>query len=235
MRKVIFLTLFLLVFLFSARETHAALLTIDKSGKIIWNVLSYESSLSVPKNNLEVKSVTDNQETNKLISLNMEGEKVSLKVGEENELDVTNVPGDLVEIEERNDVKKIEIGVIENKFSIKEGGIVALSSYPINIDPVESRLSLLTPSGKKYLAIFPHEAVQIALRSKYVSKVEGDSFNINEEGKDISYLISGQKIINLFNVFKLGIPVTANVSASSGEILSVNQPIWLKFIGFMFS
>jgi hypothetical protein len=37
------------------------------------------------------------------------------------------------------------------------------------------------------------------------------------------------------NLFELDIPVSTSVSALTGEILSVDQPTWLKVLGFMFS
>jgi len=235
MRKVIFLAVLLVLSFLSAKGVNASLITIDKEGNIIWNVLSYETPLAVPQKNLEVTSIKNTEGTNQLISLNRQGDKVSLKVGDDNEMDVTNVGGGLVEIEERADTKKIEIGLVENRFSIKEEGIIALSPFPIDIDPIENRLSIVTSSGKKYLGILPYEAIQIALRSKYINRVSGDMFEITEEERDISYSVVGERLINLFDLAKIPIPVTAKVSASSGEILSVDQPVWLKFIGFMFS
>jgi len=234
MKRLVFIIVLVFCFFISVKDIDASLITIDKNGNLIWKILAYETPLDVPQKNLEVTNVGNAGSANKLISLNRDGGKVSLKVGDEKELDVSNLGSDLIEIEERGDIKKIEIGLQNDKFSIKEGGIIALSSFPINIDPVESRLSIVTSTGKKYLGIFPYEAVQVALRSKYISKINS-VFDITEEDKDISYAITGEKVINLFNIVKIGIPVTAKVSASTGEILFVDQPIWLKFIGFMFS
>ena len=237
MKKMIFFGVFLLSFFFLATPAKASIISIDKNGNIIWKILAYESplALEIPKQNLEVKNVTNTDSFNREISLTKEDGKVSLKVGENDTLDVTNMGDSLVEIEERGDTKKIEIGIKGDKFSIKEGDILALSSYPINIDPVENRLSVVTPSGKKYLGIFPYEAAQVALRSKYINKINQKTFDITEEERDVSYLIAGDRVINLFNLIKINIPVTTKVSASTGEILSVEQPMWLKVLGFMFS
>ena len=237
MKKMIFLCVITFLFFLSTRPAKASIIAIDKNGNITWKILAYESplALEVPKQNLEVKNVTNTDSSNREISLTKEDGKVSLKVGENDTLDVTNMGDSLVEIEERGDIKKIEIGIKGDKFSIKEGEILALSSYPINIDPIENRLSVVTSSGKKYLGIFPYEAAQVALRSKYINKINQKTFDITEENRDISYLITGDRVINLFNIIKINIPVTTKISASTGEILSVEQPVWLKVLGFMFS
>src|SRR4030042_3992574 len=237
MKKMIFLCVITFLFFLSTRPAKASIIAIDKNGNITWKILAYESplALEVPKQNLEVKNVTSTNSSNREISLSKEDGKVSLKVGDSDTLDVTNMGDSLVEIEERGDTKKIEIGIKGDKFSIKEGDILALSAYPINIDPVENRLSVVTSSGKKYLGIFPYEAAQVALRSKYISKINQKTFDITEENKDVSYLIAGDRVINLFNLIKINIPVTTKISASTGEILSVEKPMWLKVLGFMFS
>ena len=237
MKKMIFLCVITFLFFLSTRPAKASIIAIDKNGNITWKILAYESplALEVPKQNLEVKNVTNTDSSNREISLTKEDGKERLKVGENDTLDVTNMGDSLVEIEERGDIKKIEIGIKGDKFSIKEGEILALSSYPINIDPIENRLSVVTPSGKKYLGIFPYEAAQVALRSKYINKINQKTFDITEENRDVSYLITGDRVINLFNIIKINIPVTTKISASTGEILSVEQPMWLKVLGFMFS
>src|SRR4030067_966830 len=170
MKKIIFLVVFLLSFFFLVTPAKASIISIDKNGNIIWKILAYESplALEIPKQNVEVKNVTSTNSSNREISLSKEDGKVSLKVGDAETLDVTNMGDSLVEIEERGDIKKIEIG-------------------------------------------------------------------ITEENKDVSYLIAGDRVINLFNLIKINIPVTTKISASTGEILSVEQPMWLKVLGFMFS
>jgi hypothetical protein len=236
MKKTIFVLSLAVFLILSAKEASASIILIDKNGEIVWKVLSSESSvaLAVPKQSLLVKDVADLGSADEEISLNRDEGKVSLRVGEEN-LDVTNLGNDLVEIEERGETKRVEIGLQGDKFSIIEGGITVLTSLSININPTENRLSIVTSTGEKFLNILPFEAAQVALRSRYLTKIDQKTFDLTEENKDISYSIAGQRVINVFNLIKLDIPVQTKVSASTGEILTVEQPTWLKVLGFVFS
>ena len=223
-------------FVFLVPSAQAALVSVDKVGTITVKVLGKETTLAVPEPaSLEVKSAGDSASTTNLISLAKEGDKVNLKVDGEETLDVTNWTEDLVEIEERENAKKIIITLVEGKFVITQEGVSATTAYPVSIDPEKNRFMVTTPSGEKYLAILPFEAMESVLRAKAVTKLSDNNFEITEEGKDLSYAVAGEKSLNLFNVYDLNLPIEAKVSASTGEILSTNEPVWLKLLSFFLS
>ena len=236
MDKRIFLGLILssLLFIASPGVARASLVEINKEGQIIWKVLSLQDNLAlgVAKNSVEVKSTAEEDlEADARIALTRADGKVFL-----NEFDVTNWQEDLVEIEERGEVKQATIGVIGEQFAIEQGGITALTDFPITIDPKANALSLTTPSGSIYLAVLPAEAVESALRSRFLNRLPEKRILIKEEGVGIlAYTISGEKVVDIFGILEYKIPVTARVSASTGEILKVDGPEWFKIFGFLFT
>jgi len=223
-------------FVVGVSSAQAALVSVNKVGVVTIKVLGKETTLAVPEPaSLEVKSAGESASTTNLISLAKEGDRVSLKVDGEETLDVTNWKEDLVEIEERENAKKITITLVDGKFVITQEGVSATTEFPVSIDPEKNRFMVTTPSGEKYLAVLPYEARESVLRAKTLTTLSGGSFTITEEEKDLSYAVLGEKSLNLFNVYNLALPVEAKVSASTGEILSTNEPVWLKLLSFFLS
>ena len=241
--KVLSLIAILSLVFISPAAAYASLVTINTQGSIVLNILSVEDSieLEIPRRDyLEIKGITDETpDPNARISLLMEDGKVKLQVSTKSgdkSLDVTNYEGEIIEIEERSENERLVIGVSDGKFTIEQRGVVAETDFAINIDPQTTGLTLKTPSGLRFLSILPREATEAVLRSKFINRIGFDQRIVleEEEGKDLAYLIQGERVINLFNVFEYATPVGAKVSASTGEILSVEQPTWLKIIGFLF-
>ena len=107
---------------------------------------------------------------------------------------------------------------------------------PINVDPSNKELSVTTSSGRKLISVLPREAIDALMRTKIINRMRlNERLNIvEEEGGDVSYVIKGQKVINLFNVYDYEIDITARVSVTTGEIVGIDEPEWLKAINFLF-
>lgn len=243
-KKKVFATLSLFTFLyvFSPTEANAALVHI-KSGVMTVNVLGSESSLALgipKKESLQIKDVAsaDASDTSH-VSLSQENGRFSLNVatGEgQKSMDVTDYKDSLVEIEEYDQARKIRIGIVDGKFSIMENGITAITEFPINVDPKNAQITVTAPSGVRYLAILPFEAYQGLVKARIISTIgAGVNLTISEGEKgELSYMVPGQKMINVFNLFNYPVDVNTTVSASTGEVLFVDEPIWLKVLGFAF-
>lgn len=238
MKKVL-IAILLFSFLFSTAKSAKAssLVKIDGNGEVIFKVLSSEDqlALSIPeRKEIEVKEIAaSNAPNDSLISLTKDEEKIYLKVGDK-ELDVTNWEEGLIEIEERGDVKRIEIGVEGDEFVIKQDGVSAKTSYPINIEPKENKLSVETSSGEIFLTVFPIEAAESALRSRYVTRLPDKNIGVSEKETGIlTYEVDGEREIEMLKFIDYAVPVTVYVSASTGEIVSIDQPTWLRIFGFL--
>lgn len=235
MRKAVFLLVFLSLFLFLVAPVKAeALVVIDSEANIIWQVLSAQDSIALkaPEREIDITEIVSSEiEDDSLILLEKKDEKFYL-----NDLDVTDFSDDLVEIEERGEIKRLVIGVDQGLFTIEQSGVVAATEFPITIDSKRNELALKTESGSVFLSILPIEAVESALRSRFISRLANKRVTLTERTFGVlSYTIGGEKILNVFNLFDYKIPVTAHVSASTGEILSVDGPEWFKIFGFLFS
>jgi hypothetical protein len=235
------LLLFALLFFFAA-PAKASLIVIDSKGVVIWKVLASEATLGVPKaSEITVKALAAGTSgASSLVSLLRQGDRVTLNVkdgNEEKSLDVTAVGGEIIEIEQRPQTRRVKIGILGDRFLIEEEGTLALTDYPIKIDPQRAELSVVTATGHRILPFLPKEAFEVAVRSKVLSKEKsGETMQLIEGAAgELAYEIPGEKTINLLNIINLQIPVRASVSALTGEILSVEQPTWLRILGFMFS
>lgn len=236
MRKILFfITFALLFYFFGTTGAQASIITVDKTGKITVKVLAESSELAIK----DIK-VDGSEGAGSAISLSKENGKFALNVVSsegEKTLDVTELGGDLIEIEERPEVKRVNIGLSHGMFTIQQEDIVATTNFPISINPETAKIALLTPSGQKFLSILPRDAFESGLRAKSISKLqEGTNLALVEAGgKELLYQIEGEKTINVFNLLSVDVPVRASISAFSGEVVSLEQPVWLKVLGFMFS
>ncbi len=241
MKKIILATIFgFLIFVSANSPLYAALVTIDKNGEIIWNVLSEEDSqeIDIPQHSsIEIKKAAEmTPAPSSVVTLSKTDQKISLVVSANNEtkeLDVSKEDVSLVEIEERANVQKLAIGIKDGKFTLKQKGVLAETEYPVNIDSKTANLSLITPSGQRFISIFPLQAVESALRTKLMSRLSGRALNLFERDRELQYSVQGEKVFDFFKMYDYPIPVTFFVSASTGEILGLDAPLWFKVIGYL--
>ena len=241
MKTLLTLALFCFLMFFSPLGVNAALLTIDKSGDVVWNVLSQETqiTLDIPnQSDIEVKRVGGEvSQENQIVSLTKENDKISLIVSSGNqtrELNVSGLEKELVEVEERPQVQRIIVGAKDNMFSLENEGVIALTNFPIQIDAKNANFTITTSRGNTFLSIFPYDAANLALRTKLLSKASKNNLEIIEGDGELQYKVSGDKVFKFFNLFEYSIPVTVFVSASTGEILSIDSPTIFKYLGLLF-
>ena len=236
---------FILAFFFlslASDKALASLVVVQKDGKVVLNVLSIENTveLEIPRRDyLEIKNIAQEiPEPGSKISLTRKDGRVTLNVSTksgEKSLDVTNYKDEIVEIEERPALETVKIGVSDNQFTIEQRGVIARTDYEINIDPESAGITLTTPSGLRFLSILPYQAVETALRAKIINRLTNqNNVAIIEEGRELSYELAGERVLNFFDVFEYPVPVKTKISASTGEVLSIEQPTWLRILGFLF-
>lgn len=238
--RVKLVLLFTLMFFFASVEVAGAqtLLKVDPKGGVTLNVLSASDSLSlnIPKSEpIEIKKITDIfADTTSKIKLTQVDGKYSLTLTnptETKELNVTGWKEDLVEIEKRGDVESVKIFIKDGKFSIEQKGVKVVTDYSISVNPETAEITVSAPSGERKIAVLPSEALMALLRAKIVTTLSPNANLVEESGKDLTYNAVGTKVVNLFNVYDLPIEINAKVSASTGEIVFTDEPVWVKVLG----
>lgn len=211
------------LFLVPPRGVYASLVSVDSQGKVTWQILGYE---------IGVKSVTnDLASAGSLILLKRENGKVVL-----NGVDVTSMNDNLVEISARGDTNDVKIAQADGVFDIEENGIKARTVFPLTVDPVKNELSVTTPSGERVISILPYEATLALIRARIMDKVDDNQISLTESGDGkLLYEVDGVRNINLFNIAKVDVKISSNISASNGEILKVDEPQWFRIFGFLFN
>jgi hypothetical protein len=237
------LLLAFLPFLFCATNVDAKVLTVTKEGGVVWNVLSDEDSIALgvsQEPGLEVKAVYDQGPvTNAKISLSKEDGGAGLTIiseSGEKEMRLENTDGDLVEIEARPMASLIKIGLIDGIFTIRQEGVLAKTDYAISIESQNAKLTLAAPTGQRYLYVLPQDAINSVLRAKTLTNVDASKdIRIVEEDGDLVYKLSGEKHLNLFNLYDYPVELEASISATTGEIVKTNAPIWLSLVSYLLS
>jgi hypothetical protein len=243
MRKIFIIStlLALILFVVTVKGASASLATVDKEGNVIINVLSEQDSLDNSSGStLEVVGGTPEvRYVNANIALTKDKDKLSMSILSSSggkDFDITNYKDSVLEIEERPAVERISISINNGSFVINQGNINAQTDYQIQVDPKKGKLALETPTGYKFLSVLPKQAASLLLRSKLASKVlpENTAYLLEDEEGNLYYDLTAEKVIPLFNIYNYQFNVRAKVSATSGEIISVDEPTWYRFLNFLF-
>ena len=242
MRKILIISTILALFLFilAPKGVNAAIAVVDKEGDVVVNVLSEQDSVDASGSTLEVVGGTPEVKyTNANIALTKDRDRLSLSILSSSggkDFDITDYKDSVLEIEERPAVEKISISVADGGFLISQGDIHAQTDYQIQIDPKKGKLALETPTGYKFLSVLPKQVASLLLRSKLASKIVPENATyLLEDGKgNLYYDVTAEKVIPVFNVYNYEFSVRAKVSATTGEIISVDEPTWYRFFNFLF-
>lgn len=216
----------------------ASLVTIQPNGNTVWNVLGAETD----GEKIQVKKVAmiQNGQLPDTVQVQKEGDEIQVKMQKDGKTQVANATDykdTLVEIEARDDTRKVKILAKDGKFILQESGLDAVTEYPVEIDATEAKIGVKAPSGLRYLEVLPYEAFQTLVKGRALDDIEsGDTAVVlteNDAG-ELHYVIKGEKELDL-KVYKVNVPVTATISATTGKLLTVDAPIWFKVVGFFIS
>lgn len=243
MKNILFYAALILVLgLLSPANVSAKLLSIQSDGEIVWSVLSsgVDVDLEIPKASyIEVKEAAKLKPAkDSTILLKKDGEKISMVVNSddhERELDVTDWKESVIEIEERPELQKVSINVVDGRFAIRQKSVVAFTEYPISVDSKTAKLSVTTESGDRLISILPYNAVESLVRTKIITRIAEGGVDLVEEDRELTYKVYGEKLLNLFNIYEHPVQMNVAVSASTGEIVKIEAPIWYKAISFLFT
>jgi len=241
MRVKLFLVALFALFILP-ENVHAKFLTVNDSGEIIYSVLSAADALTleIPKSSyLEIKEVAKEKPSSEgVIFLSKDQDKISMSVdygSDKKEFEFGQYSDTLIEIEERPQTQSLAIGARDDKFSLEHKGVVALTAFPISVNSKTAKISVSTDRGERTVSVLPYSAVESLLKAKILSNVNENRLDLVEADSELAYHVSGAKVLNLLDFYSYSVPVSAYVSASTGEVMKVEAPVWFRFIDFIFS
>ncbi|MCL4338306.1 hypothetical protein M1271_01300 [Patescibacteria group bacterium] len=200
---------------------------------------------------------TERVENQNEVKLNIVDGKLKMEGGKIN--DASNSADELDLFENQNE-RKITVRPDSDEYQIEQQGISANTKFPLSIDTTNNSLIVTTPAGTKVVAILPKAAVDELLQRGIIDTVNtvaasGSSQNqvsssvsgnlvqqqtkekimLTSQNGDLVYNVDGQKKVKLFGLFPFDVNVVADVSAQTGRVTNINQPLMLKFLGFLFT
>lgn len=220
----------------------AQILIVRNNGEIDYKVLSFSDEIKpeIPKSsNFDVKQSPAVSTAEKpTIALTRNGESVNVLVdeyGSKKEFLINKSTDVILELEERPETSKLEIGYKDGFFTLIQNNFTAYTNFAIKIDAVNARLTVSTERGERIVSIMPNSAIQYLVKSKVINKVSENRLELIEKDSELVYQVSGERLLNIFDLYKYPIEVNSFVSASTGEIVLVEAPVWLKVINNFFS
>ena len=156
---------------------------------------------------------------------------------------------DLFKIVDRADKSGIKIATAGGELLVARNQIGALSNFPLQINLNTNQLIVTTPAGQKIVAILPDQAVQNMLAANVISRLGPAAIaqaTLTDKVASVSgviqlaqqnnipvYEIAGIKQFNLLGFIPLERPVTAVVSAESGELVTTQQSLLTRVIDLL--
>lgn len=170
-----------------------------------------------------------------------DGEEVELDDDELDELE------DEMEEELEDDGIKIATGSA-GQLTFAKNNIAATTNFPLTIDVRTNQLIVTTPAGQKVVAVLPDQAVRNLLATGVINEIDstgGGTAVPNELGSVSSvvefkirndepvYEVNGQKTYRLFAVFPVSRPITAVVSAETGDVVGTEKSFLTNIIDLL--
>lgn len=161
-----------------------------------------------------------------------------------------NVPEqELFKITDRLDKTGIKVAAEGGKFLVARNQVGAIASFPLQIDLNTNQLIASTSAGTRILTVLPDQAVQNMLAANVISRL-GPLFirQAVQRGEATSaaqiiqlglragvpvYEISGIRDFRLLGFIPVSAPVTAIVSAETGEVVTTEQSLLTRVVDLL--
>ncbi len=185
-------------------------------------------------------------------------DKLSQELGEEEEEPRVV---ERIKVRERADKNEVEIRADGTRLEIRQGRVRARTNFPLSVGS-NNELIVTTPAGAREVAILPDTAVSRLLASGVLSSVSftgvpaglagatgadgalaptttpgeqpTQEVVLTEQNGFLVYRVNGTKTVKFLGLTPVVAPVTANVSAETGAVMTVSQPWYLNTFGFLF-
>ncbi|GIW57645.1 MAG: hypothetical protein KatS3mg083_590 [Candidatus Dojkabacteria bacterium] len=169
--------------------------------------------------------------------------KVENEDGEEVEMGEEEVKNIEDEIETKLEKEGIKVTSAGADLLFSKNNITALSRFPLAISTETNKLIVTTPKGERVVAVLPDDAVNQILKLKVIDSLEKTESNgpsersaqgieLTTRNGEIVYKILGKRTYRLFSLIPIQSSLEAQVSAETGQVISVDKPIITRIIDF---
>ncbi len=164
---------------------------------------------------------------------NEEGEEVEVEEDELNELEN--------KIETKLEKEGIKVTSQGAALLFSKNNIAALSRLPLAISTETNKLIVTTPKGERLVAVLPDDAVNRIFKLNVIDSLENaassglsggekQDIELTTRNDELVYKILGKRTYRLFAFIPIQASVEAQVSAETGQLVSVDKPIFTRFI-----
>lgn len=169
------------------------------------------------------------------------GIKVKYKVEDGNQvkLEIENEPPEVGDLKEASGGSKTASQ--EGRPALKN--ITTTSHFPLSINTATNQLIVTTPAGQRVVAVLPDKAVSNMLANGVITQLNppvasksgelGEPVKIASLDGQLVYQVEGSKTYKVFGFLPVSLPVTAYVSADSGNMIASTQSILSNLLGLL--
>lgn len=157
--------------------------------------------------------------------------------------------GEIVKIVDRLDKTGIKVATEGGKLLITRNQIGAQTNFPLQVDLNTNQLIVNTPAGTKTVTTLPDQAVQNMLAANVISRLGPQAITEAVRTGQVAtvsgiiqlglrnnvpvYEIVGIRDFRLLGFIPISAPVTAVVSAETGDLVTTEQPLITRIVDLL--
>lgn len=166
---------------------------------------------------------------------------------------VENEEGEKLELEDK-EIEELEddgikIATAAGKLAVIKNRFGAYTNFPLSINPETNELIVTTPAGQKVVTILPDQAVQNMLAANVISRLGSQVLaeavrtgqvatisgivQLGVRNNIPVYEIPGIRDFRLLGFIPVSTPITAVVSAETGELVTAEQPLLTRIVDLL--
>lgn len=215
----------------------------------------YPSGVRVRTREEEGRTRVDIYEGGRKLRIETRDGATIVKVENEEEEEIEEIE---LEDEEELEVEatggaRIEIRTRQNRILLRQGLVTAQTNFPVSVDQETGELTITTPAGTRVVTVLPEQAVENMLAANVIDRilanipppvaspiaspgaepVSTQAIELDEENGEIVYVLEGATEERFLGLIRVLVPKTVVVSAQSGQLLNVRQPLISRILDLL--
>lgn len=119
------------------------------------------------------------------------------------------------------------------QLTIQQGSTKVTTSLPLQIDTLTHSLSVPSPDQSARVSVLPAEALQ-GIVNKGLLNTQGVNqakIDLTKDANGVNYTVQSEKKGKLFGIFSIQSPVQVKLSAQTGKVTKISQPLLFNLFG----